>query len=88
MSTITPRRLLQVLTPAQFRHWLRTAEAGERLLYHLGHLAVDREENITAHEVGLAAMQAAEGGFCHLFQQRHADGRMGYYASRTDEIDG
>lgn len=74
------------MTPRSFRYWLRTAQAGDRLLYHHGHLACDREHNLVAHETGLAAMAAAEGGFVHLFQQRLADGTCGYIAVRTEEI--
>jgi hypothetical protein len=66
--------------------WLRQAPQGARRVYHIGHLAVDRETDedlaLRAHEW----MRASEAGLVQLHQRRGPDGAMVYFAIRTGEL--
>lgn len=69
--------------------WLRTAQPGERFLYHIGHLAADRERGSTAltdpqrqalcrlanRVLTLVAEETVTAA-----QRRRADGHMAYLA--------
>lgn len=74
--------------------WLRTAQPGERFLYHIGHLAADRERGSTA------LTDPQREALCRLAdrvltlvtddtltaaQRRRADGHMAYLAIKTSD---
>ena len=76
---------------AEFHAWLAPAKPGEQFEYHRGHLVWDRspasdlaeDERRAMAKVADAALQAAEDGFVHLFQQRNGPLDFSYLAVRT-----
>jgi hypothetical protein len=76
---------------AEFHAWLARARPGEQFEYHRGHLIWDRspasdlaeDERRALAKVADAALQAAEDGFVHLFQQRNGPLDFSYLAVRT-----
>jgi len=71
-----------------FANWLATAAAGERLVYHVGHLGFDRcagsqltaTRRKTLNRVACRAFALAEIGQLFLIQHRVADGCVAYLA--------
>ena len=69
-------------------HWLRTAQPGDRLVYHVGHLGFDRTSvsalprarRETLARVASRTMAMAENGCLVLAQQRLDDGGIAYLA--------
>ena len=66
--------------------WLAAAPPRARRLYHVGHLARDREHNRELHLAAQLLMRAAAAGLVNLWQQRRGLGCFAYYASRTKAI--
>lgn len=67
--------------------WAQTAQPGDVLTYHTGHLAYDRERNKALDQDARVLMQLAEQGFVFLYQ-RHYAALSVYFAERTQEIMG
>ena len=90
MTMLSPAlRTAPHITDIAFCAWLAQAEPGERLTYHVGHLAIDRLAVLAP--VGDAggkrlgaladcALRAAEAGLCHLVQHRLGPDRFVYVA--------
>ncbi|WP_155524521.1 hypothetical protein [Oleisolibacter albus] len=91
MQTPDPTRTL-VADETALLDWLRTAQPGDRFVYHIGHLAADRVRGTT----GLTDPQRE--ALCRLAdrvltlvtddtltaaQRRRADGHMAYLAIKT-----
>jgi hypothetical protein len=77
-------------TAAEILAWVQKARPGERLVYHVGHLAHDRMPvSFAPTEVGrIATIVRAlidEGRVIPL-QQRRADGRIAYLAVRCGAV--
>lgn len=90
--------LSKEMTDYKFEEWLRGAKPGQRLEYHRGHLAFDREEVHLiynkphtviiepANSVGRAAYRAYESGLVELTQERFAPMQCRYWARRTEKM--
>jgi hypothetical protein len=69
-------------------HWLKTAQPGDRLVYHIGHLGFDRNpvsalpraQRETLARVASRTMAMAENGCLVLAQERLAEGNIAYLA--------
>lgn len=80
------------ITAEYFNNWVRTAKPGWELVYHVGHLAFDRETVYEEtgrvrryepqHSTGNAAYAAYEDGLVELFQKRISENRWHYIARR------
>jgi hypothetical protein len=88
MQNTDPTRPL-LTDEAALLDWLRTAQPGERFLYHIGHLAADRERGSTAltDPQRLALCRLANRVLTLVAeetvtaaQRRRADGHMAYLA--------
>lgn len=74
-----------------FATWLAAAAAGERLVYHVGHLVFDRSvgshltqaQRRNLNRVASRAFSLAELGCLVLTQKRIADGCVAYLATKT-----
>lgn len=79
------------LDESAFAAWLATAVAGERFVYHVGHLGFDRcvgshltqAQRRILNRVASRAFAWAELGRLALTQRRLADGCMAYLATKT-----
>lgn len=84
-------RLPHPVDEAAFTAWLQRAEAGERLTYWRGHLAIDAsplasqllsEDCIRLQGVSDLAWRMAQKGWLHLLQHRHGAHDFSYVAVR------
>ncbi|WP_137179182.1 hypothetical protein [Roseomonas sp. AR75] len=82
---------LRPLDEARFTAWLQRAEAGERLTYWRGHLAIDAsplasrlggEDRLELDRVSRLAWNMAQQGWLDLLQQRHGAHDFSYVAVR------
>lgn len=69
---------------SQLASWLFQAKSGDRCLYHLGHLAVDKTTNEGVRELSELATMASEYGVANT-QQVRGDKEFQYFAVRTAE---
>lgn len=74
---------------AAFTAWLLRAEAGERLTYWRGHLAIDAspltsqlrgEDRLRLGDLSDLAWRMAQKGWVHLLQRRHGAHDFSYVA--------
>jgi len=79
----------RTLSAAEFADWLQSADAGERLTYWRGHLALDAsalvsqlrgDDRIRLCSVSRLAWDMAQKGWIHLLQQRHGANDFSYVA--------
>jgi hypothetical protein len=54
-----------IISERQFLQWLNTARPGDRLTYHLGNLAFDRDHDIKVDVVGTAAWGHTKAARCN-----------------------
>lgn len=82
------------LRDREFCAWLNQAGVGDRVIYHRGHLAVDRMTGRSKfverareelERIADRAASLAEQGLLMLAQHRHAEGDFSYYAVRTKQ---
>lgn len=66
-----------ITTVADFKKKLRNLESGRELVYHIGELAVDREDNEALNQVAAIALAVDDIGAGAVFQ-RKVPGRRGY----------
>jgi hypothetical protein len=80
---------------AAFTAWLQRAEAGERLTYWRGHLAIDAsplasrlrgDDRERLGRIGRLAWNMAQKGWLDLLQQRHGAGDFSYVAVRRRPV--
>ena len=80
------------LRDREFCAWLHQAGAGDRVIYHRGHLAVDRMTGRSKfverareelERIADRAASLAEQGLLMLAQQRHAEGDFSYFAIKA-----
>lgn len=62
--------------------WLARAERGERFIYHVGHLAFDREKDANTDRLAKVAAKDADLGYVALVQQRVGKNSFKYIAER------
>lgn len=82
-------RLPRPIDEAAFTEWLLRAEAGDRLTYWRGHLAIDAsplasrlccEDRLRLDGVSRLAWNMAQKGWLHLLQRRHGLHDFSYVA--------
>ncbi len=66
--------------------WLAEAIPGDRLFYHRGILASDRERNPVVSRVARRLLKAEELGLVSLVQQKAGLGTYRYIAIRTNAV--
>lgn len=80
------------ITMRAFLGWLGEAVAGDRCIYHQGHLGIDRMPKLSRlaesvreelSRVADAALTAANAGEILLAQRRIGEGRVAYLAIKT-----
>lgn len=90
--------MIEISTATKFNNWVRTAPAGQEVLYHTGHLTRDRNHIVPASQRGGivlalgprepidsladAAYAAYERGAVELYQVRFKPGVFQYFARR------
>jgi hypothetical protein len=90
-SRLDLHRPLRVTRKGELTAWLDRAQPGNRVVYHLGFLAVDRSCTSSLNEgerrhldaLATAAGSAAAAGIVHLVQERLAAGTFRYLAVRA-----
>lgn len=78
------------VTPDYLRNWISTAKPGWQMVYHVGHLAYDRERIIKGKScvveplatVAQIAYAAYEMGYCELTQVRVSENRFTYLLTK------
>jgi len=79
----------RLISDNEFTAWLLRADAGERLTYWRGHLAIDAsplasqlrgEDRIHLGRLSGLAWEMAAKGWIHLLQQRHGPSDFSYVA--------
>ncbi len=78
----------QPVTIERFQQWLRHANPGSRITYHVGNLAFDRQnvsrsDRDAVHALGNAAWHAGKAGAVSLVQRRIDPGVCAYEAVVT-----
>ena len=71
-----------VVSEREFLQWLNTSQPGDRLTYHLGNLAFDRDHDIKIDVVGTAAWGAHQADKVTLTQRRVEEKVCAYVATR------
>jgi hypothetical protein len=61
-------------------HALPDLKPGERCVYHVGFLAIDRVEDIALHRLSEAFLELSEKGLVYLFQRKLGPSRYSYEA--------
>lgn len=77
---------MKPVTIERLQMWLKSAQRGNRLVYHTGNLAYDRqnasrEDHATVNAVANIAYQAAKAGQVTIAQRRVDDGVCAYVAT-------
>ena len=74
-----------IISESRFLQWLKAAQPGNSLTYHLGNLALDREHNIKIDAVGTAVWGAHQSGKVQLSQSRVEPNVCAYVAIRKEQ---
>lgn len=66
------------ISTASFELWLKKSRPGDKFIYHVGRLAIDRED-----------IQLVPGmGYAHVFYEPyHGTGTMAWYAYRQGQVE-
>lgn len=60
--------------------FIKNGRRGDRVMYHIGNLVIDRVEDNRLNQVATAMMRASDAGVVNLFQRRLMDNACTYIA--------
>jgi hypothetical protein len=94
LTLVAPHPVPRPITEIEFCVWVGQALPGDRIEYHRGFLALDREDSRSGHpdaaqlrRLADRARWAAEAGLVHLVQRRLGPDRFAYLAiSRRKKV--
>lgn len=73
---------LTIRSIVQYGGWLASAKAGDRCVYHSGHLTSARQDSADINALADHVIVSSESGLVRLFQRRRREDTWDYLAVR------